>query len=322
MEYYVGIDLGGTNIAVGVVNEKNELVAKCSRKTLPERGNEPIFEDMVGATFDAVKLAGITMDDVKWVGMGIPGSINPVKGLIDYSNNIKFEHVPIVEIMEKRLNKKVYIGNDANVAAYGEYVAGSGKGSVNFVAVTLGTGVGGGIVIDGKIYTGSNFAGAELGHMVIVANGEPCSCGRKGCWEAYASATACIRQTKRAMHEHPDSLLWEVCGHNEASVSARTAFDAMRKGDKVAKEVVDKYIEYIAIGIVDIINIFQPEKICIGGGVCNEGDTLLNPINDYIESCKFARNSEGQTQIIRATLGNDAGILGAALLGKLYGSEN
>ena len=322
MKYYIGIDLGGTNIAVGVVNENFEIVAKCSRKTLPERGNTAIFEDMAGASFDAVKSAGLTMDDIEWVGIGIPGSINPVTGIIEYSNNIKFEQVPITKEMESRLNKKCYIGNDANVAAYGEYVAGCGKGSTNFVAITLGTGVGSGIIIDGKIYTGSNFAGAELGHTVIHIDGEPCSCGRNGCWEAYASATGCIRQTKRAMRENPDSLLWEVCGNNESAVSARTTFDAMRKGDEVAKQVVDKYITYISEGLVNVINIFQPEKICIGGGVCNEGDTILEPIRKFVGDLRYSKNSTVQTEILRATLGNDAGIIGAALLGKLYASEN
>ncbi len=322
MKYYIGIDLGGTNIAVGVVNENFEIVSKCSRKTLPERGNVPIFEDMAGASFDAVKAAGITMDDIEWVGIGIPGTINPNTGMIEYSNNIKFEQVPITEEMEKRLNKKCYIGNDANVAAYGEYVAGCGKGTTNFVAITLGTGVGSGIILDGKIYTGSNYAGAELGHTVICLDGEECTCGRKGCWEAYASATACIRQTKRAMRENPDSLLWEVCQNNESAVSARTTFDAMRKGDETAKQVVDRYITYIAAGLVNVINIFQPEKICIGGGVCNEGDTILGPIREYVENSRYSKNSGIQTEVLRATLGNDAGIIGAALLGKLYASEN
>lgn len=315
MKYYIGIDLGGTNIAAGVVNENYEIVYKTSRKTGARRPENEIFDDMALTATEAVKGAGLTLDDISRVGIGIPGTINPDTGIIEYSNNINFENVPAVKLMKERIDKPCFIGNDANVAAYGEYLAGSGKGTSNFVAVTLGTGVGGGIIIGGKIYTGVNYAGAEIGHMVIALDGEKCTCGRRGCWEAYASATGCIRQTKEMMQKHPDSLMWEECGHNENNVNARTAFDAMRRKDKYAEEVVKKYISYIAEGLVNVINIFQPEVICIGGGVCNEGDTILVPVNDYVKANRYSKNSGVQTKVVKAALGNDAGIIGAAMLG-------
>jgi len=315
--YYVGIDLGGTNIAVGVVNDKFEIVGKANRKTRTERPTEAILEDMAGATRDAVLNAGLRMEDIAWVGVGAPGTINVATGYIEYSNNIHFEHVPLKSTMEEKLGKPCFINNDANVAAYGEFLAGSGKGTENFVAVTLGTGVGGGVIIDGKIYSGCNFAGAELGHTAIVAGGEQCTCGRKGCWEAYASATALIRQTKAAMEADKDSYMWKLCSGSINNASGRTAFDAMRAGDKTGKAVVDTYISYIAEGITNMVNIFQPEKLCVGGGICNEGETLMKPLREYVSRERYSKYSEKQTEICRATLGNDAGIIGAAMLGRL-----
>lgn len=315
--YTIGIDLGGTNIAVGVVNEKYEIIARASRKTRTERSTDEILADMVGAAQDAVANAGLTMDQIDWVGVGSPGTINLDTGYIEYANNLHFEHVPLKAYMEEKLGRPCYINNDANVAAYGEYLAGSGKNAEPFVAVTLGTGVGGGVIIDGKIFSGCNFAGGELGHTVIVANGEPCSCGRLGCWEAYASATALIRQTQAAMKANPDSVMWKLCDGDENKVSGRTAFDAMRAGDAAGKQVVDTYIAYIGEGLCNMVNIFQPEVLCIGGGICNEGETLMAPLRKQIEETHYSKFSEKQTKLCRAELGNDAGIIGAAMLGKL-----
>ena len=196
-------------------------------------------------------------------------------------------------------------------------MAGALKGADNAVAITLGTGVGGGIIIDHKIYSGSNFAGAELGHTVIVVDGRPCTCGRLGCWETYASATGLIKTTKEHMEKAPkDSALWTIVGGDMDKVNGRTAFDAMRQGDPVGKEIVDEYVKYLSVGIIDMINIFQPDILCIGGGISNEGETLLAPVRAYVEADQYARNTSKKTVVCRAQLGNDAGIIGAALLGK------
>lgn len=310
MKYYIGIDLGGTNIVAGVVNEDYEILSKASVKTNLPRPEQEIAADIIKVSKQAVADAGLTMDQIEWVGMGTPGIANSETGIIEYSNNLGFVNTPMVKYLEEGLGKPAFIENDANAAAYGEYVAGAAKGAKNAVCITLGTGVGGGIVIDGKIYCGSNFGGAEIGHSVISVDGPQCTCGRKGCFEVYSSATGLIRMTKEAVAENPESSMAA-----EEKISGRTAFSHMRKGDKAAKGVVDKYIKYLAAGITNTINIFQPDVLCIGGGVCNEGDPLLLPMKEIVAKENYTRNSPKNAEIVIAKLGNDAGIIGAAFLG-------
>lgn len=309
--YRVGIDLGGTNIVAGVVNDRHEIVAFAKCKTACPRPSEEIVADMARMTREAVKKAGITMDEVKGVGVGSPGVCNKDTGVVERAANLGFENLPICAMLSEMLGKKVYIENDANAAALGEFIAGAAKDVESCVCITLGTGVGGGVIIDGKVFAGSNFAGTELGHTVIVVDGEPCSCGRRGCWEAYASATGLIRQTRRAMEEHKDSKMWDIAGSLD-KVDGRTSFEAMRAGDAAGKAVVDRYIYYIAVGLINMINIFQPEVLCVGGGICKEGETLLAPLRKYIDAEQFSKYSEKKTKLCVAALGNDAGIIGAA----------
>ena len=314
MKYYIGIDLGGTNIKAGVVSEDFEIVAKASCKTNLPRPGEEICADMAKVALEAVKEAGLTLDDIEAVGIGTPGTANSETGVIEYSNNLGFLNFPVVELMKTHINKPCYVENDANAAAYGEFVAGAAKGANDAVCITLGTGVGGGIIINKKIYSGFNFAGAEIGHTVINVDGPQCTCGRRGCFEVYSSATGLIRMTNEAIAKHPESILKEEAD-DHGKVSARTAFNAMRRGDAAAKQVVDDYIRYLACGIANTINIFQPDILCIGGGVCNEGDPLLLPLKELVAKEVYTRNSEKNTEIVIAKLGNDAGIIGAAFLG-------
>ena len=315
MKYYIGIDLGGTNIVAGVVDEEYNIIAKASTKTNCPRPDKEIADDMARMALQAVKNAKLTIDDIEWVGVGTPGIANSETGIIEYSNNLGFKDTPMVKYIQETIDKPVFIENDANAAAYGEFVDGAAKGARNAVCITLGTGVGGGIIIDGRIYSGSNFAGAEIGHTVIEVDGAQCSCGRKGCFEAYSSATGLIRMTKEAIAEHPDSIMAKSAD-DKGKVTARTSFDCMRAGDKYAKAVVDKYIKYLAAGITNTINIFQPDILCIGGGVCNEGDPLLLPMKELVAKEVYTRNSPKNTEIVIAKLGNDAGIIGAAFLGR------
>lgn len=315
--YTLGIDLGGTNIVAGVVDENYKVVAKGKVKTNSPRPAEEIADDMAKACFMACENAGISIKDVKACGVGSPGAINPIDGVVVYANNLGFNNVPLAAMLKERTGVDFYIENDANAAAYGEFLAGSGRGVDSCVAVTLGTGVGGGIIIDGKLFSGSNYAGGELGHTVINVDGEQCSCGRKGCWEAYASATALIRQTKAAMEKNKDSVMWELAEGSLDNVNGRIAFDGMRKGDKAATEVVEQYEKYVAVGLANIINVFQPQKICIGGGISNEKETLVNPIKDFVNEEVYATMGK-PCEILPAELGNDAGIIGAAALYKLY----
>ena len=311
--YNIGIDLGGTNIVASVVDDKYNIIATGKTPTAVPRSAEEIFDDIATVCREAMDKAGLTIADISSVGLGTPGTVNE-NGIIEFANNLGFNNVPAREMLKERLGDlPIYIDNDANCAALGEAYAGCGNGSQNFVAVTLGTGVGSGIIVNGKIVTGVNCAGGECGHMVIVVDGEPCSCSRKGCWEAYASATALIRQTRKAMEENPDSIMHEVA-RQEGKVSGRTAFDAMRKGDIAAIKVVDNYIKYVACGLINIVNALQPEIICVGGGICNEGETLMKPLRRFVQAERYSIHSKIQTHIMKAELGNDAGIIGASLL--------
>lgn len=312
-KYKVGVDLGGTNIAVGVIDDEYNIIGRGKLKTNVPRPAKEIMADIVKAVRMAVEDTGITVDDIESIGIGTPGSVNKKKGIIEYANNLDFNNVPAVEMINELIDAKVYLENDANCAALGEAIAGVGKGKKLFVAVTLGTGVGGGIINDGKVMSGCNEAGGELGHMVIQMDGVPCNCGRVGCWEAYASATALVEQTREAMLKNPDSKMWEISPSIDC-VSGRTAFDAIRAGDAAGSAVVEQYIKYVAVGTINIINIFQPEMICFGGGICNEGETLLAPLRKYVEQFRYSRYCATQTEICRAKLGNDAGIIGAALV--------
>ena len=311
----IGIDLGGTNIVAAVVNDEYEMVGKSKTPTATPRSADEIFDDIAKVCKEAMAQAGVTIKDIFSVGIGTPGTVNK-EGVIEFANNLGFVNVPAKEMLIERLGiENVYVDNDANCAALGEAQAGSGHGAKDFIAVTLGTGVGSGVIINGKIVAGVNNAGGECGHSVIVVDGEPCTCGRKGCWEAYASATALINQTKAAMEKYPDSVMHELVKANGGKVDGRTAFDAMRRGDIAGIKVVDTYVKYVACGLINLVNIFQPETICIGGGICNEGETLLRPLRRYIDSERYSVYSKIQSKIVKAELGNDAGIIGAALLG-------
>ena len=318
--YYIGIDLGGTNIAAGIVDESYKIIKKASTPTKASRPADEIVADMAKLCADLIADCGITVDQIRYAGIATPGTANSDTGVVEYANNLPFLRYPIADkLKEKFPVKAVYIENDANAAAKGEAVAGVAKGAKYSVMITLGTGVGGGMVFDGKVYSGFNSAGAELGHMVIEHNGKPCSCGRRGCWEAYSSATALTEMTREAMTELKlkgiPSLLFD-CAEAEGHVSARTAFDAMKRGDSHAKKIVDDYIFYLAEGITNRITIFHPEGHGIGGGICNEKENLTGPLIAKVSRDQYTRNNPHKTRIVIATLKNDAGIIGAAGLGK------
>jgi glucokinase len=314
--YFLGIDLGGTNIAAGIVDENYHVVVKTSRKTVLPCSGEEMSAQLSNAAQETLQKANLSFHDIPWIGVGCPGTINRENGRVDFANNLHFIRLPLCKLLEDRLGKKVILENDANAAAYGEWKAGALKGAQSAIAITLGTGIGSGIILDGKIYSGSNYAGGELGHTVIVANGRPCTCGRRGCWETYASATGLIVSTKEAMEKDKTSAMWEITGGDPKKADGRTAFQAMRKGDRSGKAVVDKYIFYLACGLTNCINIFQPDILCVGGGVSNEGEPLMAPLKKAVASETYSKYSDKQTVICRAQLGNDAGIVGAALLGQ------
>ena len=299
-------------MAAAVVDREGTILGKVSLPT-PRTGAEAVADQMAAAARAAAEKAGVSLEQVESVGIGSPGTIEPEQGLIRFWSNLNFVDVPLGGLMEARLHKKIYLENDANAAALGEYAAGAGKGSQSMVAITLGTGVGGGAVLNGKLYTGFNYAGMEVGHFVIEYGGRLCTCGRKGCFEAYCSATALIKRTREVMEEHPDSLLWQLAGSLEG-VNGRTPFDAAARGDAAAGKVIDEYVNYLGCGVASLVNIFQPEVFCIGGGPSAQGETLMAPVRYILNREDYARNSVHRTRLVQAALGNDAGIIGAALL--------
>lgn len=311
--YYIGVDLGGTNIAVGIVDSNGNIIKKISAPTPPNGDYIKVVKAMVDLCKKVAGEAKLELSDIEAVGIGCPGSIDYKKGTVAYSNNLRFDDAPIRDEFQKHWDIPVALENDANAAAYGEYIAGGNKASV-FVAITLGTGVGGGVVINGKIFRGANDAGAELGHTVFIHNGALCTCGRKGCWEAYASASALINQTKIAMEKHPESLMSKYF-EKYGKVNGQIAFGAAKEGDAVANQVVKTYIGYVADGITNMINIFQPDKIVIGGGISNEGDYILKPIREHVQRYDYNKLFK-RAEVSLATLRNDAGIIGAALAAK------
>lgn len=309
--YYIGIDLGGTFIKGGVVEDTGRILAQDKVPTEREKGAEGVAKNIANLCKTLMQRVGKSKEEIVGIGMGVPGMIDSARGEVVYSNNLGWEHFFIGKETEKLTGLPVKIANDANVAALGETKFGCGKDYDNTILITLGTGVGGGIVIDGKLFEGYRSAGAELGHSVILAGGEQCTCGRKGCLEAYASATALIRDTKRAMLADKTSKMWEIGSID--NVTGKTAFD-YKDSDASAKAVVENYIEMLGVGLTNLANEFRPQAILLGGGVCAQGETLVKPLKAFMDKELFAGNKGPQVQLLTATLGNTAGLLGAAAL--------
>ncbi len=312
--YRIGVDLGGTNIAVGLVDESMRLVGKISAPTRAERPAEEIAADIAALCRKICGEHGIEIKEIASVGVAAPGTVDTAAGVVKYANNLPFHHFPLAELLQKDLGiASVKVANDADAAAWGEAMAGAAKGTKNSVMVTLGTGVGGGIVVNGQLFSGAFGGGAELGHLVIEVDGEPCTCGRRGCWEVYSSATALIRMTKEKIEECRAAGR-DTSMANAPRVSGRTACDGMRAGDAAAKEVYDRYIKYLASGITSMINIFQPEVISLGGGISGEGQSLIDALQPLVAAEVYGGAEALRTEIRIAELGNDAGIIGGALL--------
>ncbi len=307
--FYVGVDIGGTNIKLGVIDSAGNIIKK-SKFSIED---DTTFSVVIAKIIDNIKeiISDIPIELVGGIGLGIPGLIDTKNGLVVCSGNLNWTNEDVLTPLKNAFSYPIKIANDANVAALGEAKFGVGKAYSTSVFITLGTGVGSGIIIDGKIYDGNLGAGAELGHMVIEANGRPCTCGGWGCFEAYASATSLKEQTRLAMLQNDDSLMWEI-GDIE-NISGKTAFLYSDK-DASAKKVVDEYIDYLSVGIVNVANIFRPQAIILGGGVSYEGDKLLKPLNGKLSKRIFAGDLGPKVEILLATLRNDAGFMGAAAL--------
>jgi len=312
---YIGIDLGGTNIAAALVSVDGVIVKRSGTPSNAAKGAEAVIAGIL-QTFGDLQSGGSGAPEA--IGLGVPGTVDSEKGEIIFTPNLPLSGVNITGEIRKKYNYPIHLGNDANCAALGETVAGGAKNAKNVVFITLGTGIGGGVVIDGRLYTGASGAGCELGHMGIIAGGRACKCGRRGCWETYASATGLVLTAVECMEKDAGSALWDLCGGNTAKLSGKIIFDAFRAGDSTALQIVETYARHLAEGIINLINIFEPEMVCVGGGISNAWDCLEGLISKVVETDAFYRflPREQQTRIVKAQLGNDAGIIGAAMLGK------
>lgn len=310
--YHIGIDLGGTNIAAGVVDHQHKLICKASVPTSLPRSSQSLADGILELTRNMLEDNHIELSQIDGLGIGIPGTVNQSAGMIEYANNFGFDNVPFSGMLQQRFPFPIVAENDAKAAAWAEYLVGAGSGCHSMVAVTLGTGVGGGIILNGKLWDGCNSAAGEIGHMVVERGGRLCTCGRRGCLEAYASAAALVRSAREAAGQNPDSLLGKLCGGDLLKLNGKAVFQAVKEEDPTAKAVMESFIRYLAEGIANLINILQPEILCIGGGLSGAGDSLLLPLREAVRPMIYSKNSKVNTRIVLAELGNDAGIIGAA----------
>ena len=315
-QHYLGIDLGGTHIAAGVVTADGQVLSKAERPTLAERHYEEVIRDMGGACLDALEKAGLQASDMAGIGIGIPGLADNTTGRVIFCTNLGWHDVPLVEQLQRYIQLPVYIDNDATVAGYAESVAGVSKGLSSSVFLTLGTGVGGGIVIGDKPWTGAHGVASEIGHLTIVVDGEQCTCGKKGCLERYCSATAIIRMARQRTEGKPDSAILLAAGGDPKKITARIVIDLAKQGDPLATEIFDIYTKYLAIAVNIITSFLDPEMVVLGGGVSHAGQFLLDHVNRKIPSYLMFKTLPYPTLAL-AELGNDAGLIGAALISRM-----
>ena len=316
MAYYIGIDLGGTNNKAGLVDEEGRIIATHSVPTLPDRPYQEIVRDMAACIKYVLNDAGVGEEEIVSIGIGIPGVAEQKEGKVIFCTNLGWRDIPLRSELQKYYNKPVFIDNDATVAGFAESVAGISKGCESSVFLTLGTGVGAGIVLNGRPWSGAHGVGTEVGHMTLVPDGVPCTCGNNGCVERYTSATAIIRTAKQYCLGYPDCAILRLAGGDAEKITAKTVFDAAKEGDRIALSILDSYSNYMAMLINNITAFLDPDMVVIGGGVSAAGDILLNAIREKLPRYLMYKNMPSP-EVKLAVLGNDAGIIGAAMLGKL-----
>jgi glucokinase len=311
---YLGIDIGGTSIKCGFVNEAGSILKRFALPIFPHEHQEDTIKRLSVAVKEGIQ--SFSFGPIQGIGIGCPGTIDSFCGVCTYSNNLKWSNLPICELMNQETGLSCKMANDANAQMLGEARFGIAKNYSNLVLLTLGTGVGGGLYLNHHLYEGNEGKGAELGHMVIKAHGRACTCGRRGCLEAYCSATALIRDTKQAMNKTPGSVMWKYVKDHSGKVDGMAAFECAKMGDKAAQKVIDSYIGYLGEGILNFINIFRPDAIVFSGGLSAQKEALLTPLRKYLEKWKygFGGANAPKAELLVSNLGNDAGIIGAASL--------
>ena len=308
----IGIDIGGMSIKGAAIDSTGKVYETFSMPCVKGEPGEITIRKLAEIVKDYISSYKLE-NKIVGIGIGSPGTLDVKNGIVEYSNNLGWDRLPVADIMHEVLPYPIRLINDANAAAYGEAKYGAGREYENIIMLTLGTGVGGGIIINGKLYEGNQGKAGELGHIVINVDGEPCTCGRNGCFEAYASATALIRETKKAMLADKKSLMWKVCPTIEM-VGGRVPFEAAKQGDASAIRVLDNYIKYLGEGILNYCNIFRPNAIVLSGGIANAGDYLFDRLRKYIEDRNYGYKLTPEVKILPAKLGYDSGKIGAAAL--------
>jgi len=309
--YYLGIDIGGTFVKLGIITEEGQIVAKSTAKTNFNCSYATTIGDISLAAIDLAKSIGLEISDLGGVGIGVPGTVH--NGMVTFANNLHWNNVPIVNEFKRHLDTEIAVDNDANCAVWGEYMVGAAKGYENVVMITIGTGLGTGFIVEGRMIRGYKSAGAEGGHMIIKTGGLDCNCGRRGCYEQYAATTAMIRMVNESINKNPDGVMAGL-KEKAGEVNGFTLFDAVRLNDKTAKDILGIYINDIAEGLINLANILRPEIILIGGGVSNEEELLIKPLEEIVN--KYAYGGELNPRIVvkKAKLMNNAGTVGAACL--------
>ena len=308
----IGIDIGGMSIKGAAVDSNGRVYEKFSMPFIKGEPGEETIRKLAEIVKEYIAANGLE-NKIAGIGLGSPGTLDIKNGIVNYANNLGWEDLHVADIFHEVVPYPVRLTNDANAASLGEAKFGAGRSYESVIMLTLGTGVGGGIIINGKLYEGNQGKGAELGHSVIVVDGEQCTCGRKGCLETYASATALIRETKKAMHNNRRSMLWKLCPDIDL-VSGKIPFEAAKKGDKAAIDVLDNYIKYLGEGILNFCNIFRPNVIVLSGGIANAGDYLFDRVNKYVKDRNYGYKMTPEVKIVPAELGYDSGKIGAAAL--------
>lgn len=316
MSYRIGIDLGGTNIGIGMLDGQRRILAEDSIPTGIPCGPKELAARIAGQVSLLLKRQSVSSDQIEAAGIGIPGTVDPELGVVEYANNLDFVHVPFRDMLASYFPFSFHAVNDAKAAAWGEYIEGAGKGASSMVMLTLGTGVGGAVIFEGRILDGFRYGAGEFGHMVIEKNGRPCTCGRRGCLEAYASASALVSDGRREMERCRDSCLWQMTGHDIQRLNGKMIAQAAKEGDEAAVCAWNRLIGYLAEGTANVINMLQPEILCIGGGLSEAGEQLLEPLRKAVKPLIYSRESERTTTIRGAGLGNKAGVIGAAFYGE------
>ena len=312
---YIGIDVGGMSIKAGLVDEEGNILFKHSCPTGVERGYVAVIRDIANLGLQTVEKSGHSMDEVRSIGIGIPGIMDQRTGIVPFCTNLAWHDVPILKEMAQYTSLPVYVDNDATVAGLAESVKGVSAGCKDSVFITLGTGVGGGIIMNGKVFSGAHGVASEIGHMVTVADGLPCTCGKRGCWERYASATALIRAGRVLCAEKPNCALMNIVEGDIRCVTAKEVTDLAMQGDEDCSRIFDEYVYHLVLGLTNLINLYDPEVIVLGGGVSHAGDFLLNAVRAMLPKYVFFK-SMPYARVELAQLTNDAGIIGAAMLGK------